>query len=148
MPDLIDITIINLLNKKHKIENSNNWFSKSYWYKNSEIQKIDHKLQEMISLYFTKILLPQKKYHDFTFDDFFEPYQEYYIIDYVFIPLGKYMNTHFHTEMIGFTDPVQVHFLNAIFVKDSTGSNIYTNNDTVISRPIYIKTMYTNSVAV
>ena len=145
MTQKIDITIINLLNKKHKIENSNNWFSKSYWCKQTEIQKIDHKLQEMINMYFTKVLLPEKKYYDFTFDDFFEPYQEYYIIDYGFIPLGKYMNTHFHTEMI---DSVQTHMLHAIFVKDSTGSNIYTNNDTIISRPIYIKTMYTNSVAV
>ena len=142
MTVLIDITIIHLLNKKHKIETCNNWFSKSYWFKKTEMQKVDKELQQILISHFTKVLLPEKKYHDFTFDDIFETYLEYYIIDYGFIPLGKYINTHRHTEMMGITDPVQVHFLNAIFTKDSTGSNIYTHNDTVISRPIYIKTNY------
>ena len=50
--------------------------------------------------------------------------------------------------MIGFTDPVQIQFTNAIFVRDSTGSNIYTRNDTVVSRPIYVKTIHLNSTPV
>lgn len=145
MTVLIDLTIQNLLERKHKVENCKNCFSKYYWFKRSEMQKIDDELQEIIRSNFTKVLLPEKKYHDFTFDDVFETYLEYYIFDYSYIPLGKYINTQQHTEMIGFTDPVQIQFTNAIFFKDSTGSNIYTRNDTIVSRPIYVKTIHLNS---
>lgn len=148
MPDLIDITIINLLNKKYKIENTKNWFSKSYWCKNSEIHKIDHKLQEIIHQHFTKIILPYKKYMDFTFDDIFETYLEYYIIDDIYIPLGKYIETYQHKEMVGITDPVKIQFINAIFEKDSSGSNIYISNDTMIDRPLYVKMVHLHSAMV
>jgi len=148
MTVLIDLTIQNLLERKYKIENCNNWFSKSYWFKTSEMQKIDKELQQIFTSHFTKVLLPEKKYHDFTFDDIFETYLEYYIFDDSYIQLGKYINTYSHMEMMGITDPVQVHVLNAIFFKDSTGSNIYTHNDIIISRPIYVKTIHTNSVKV
>lgn len=142
MTILIDLTIQNLLERKHKVENCKNWFSKSYWFKRTEMQKIDDELQEIIRSNFTKVLLPENKYHDFTFDDVFETYLAYYIIDYSYIPLGKYINTYYHTEMIGFTNPVQTHIANAIFFKDSTGSNIYTRNETIVSRPIYVKMVH------
>jgi hypothetical protein len=146
MTVLIDLTIQNLLERKYKIENCKSWFSKFYWFKTSEMQKIDKELQQIFTSHFTKVLLPEKKYRDFTFDDIFETYLEYYIFDDSYISLGKYINTYSHMEMMGITDPVQVHILNAIFLKDSTGSNIYTHNDTIISRPIYVKTIHTNSV--
>ena len=145
MTVIIDLAIQNLLERKYKIENSKNWFSKSYWFKQSEIQKIDTQLQHIKHDNFTQIILPYNKYQDFTFDDVFETYQQYYIFDDNYIPLGKYINTYFHTEMIDF---VQVHILNAIFVKDSTGSNIYTHNETIICRPIYVKTIHMTSVTV
>jgi hypothetical protein len=148
MPHLIDLAIQNLLDKKHKIETCNNLFSKYYWCKKTELKKVDAALQEVKHNNFTRIILPVNAYHDFTFDDYFETYKEYYIFDDNYIPLGKYMNTHFHTEMIGFTDPVEIKYANAIFVKDSTGLNIYARNDVIISRSIYIKTIFSNNVAV
>jgi hypothetical protein len=147
MTVIIDLNIQHLLDKKYRIENCKNVFSKNYWWKKSELQKVEKELQEVKYNNFTRIILPDKKYLDFTFDDFFEIYQEYYIFDENYIPLGKYMNTHFHKEMIGFTDPVEIRFANAIFVKDSTGLNIYARNDVIISRPIYIKTIFSNTVA-
>jgi hypothetical protein len=148
MTVIIDLTIQHLLERKYKIENSNHWFSKSYWWKKSELKKVDNELQHIKHNNFTRVILPYNRYYDFTFDDVFEPYQEYYIFDDNYIPLGKYMNTHFHTEIMGVTDPVEIRYANAIFVKDSTGLNIYARNDTIISRPIYIKTIHLNSVAV
>lgn len=142
MTVLIDLTIQMLLERKYKIENNKNWFSKYYWFKKSELQKIDAELQKIKYNNFTRIILPDKKYHDFTFDDIFETYQEYYIFDDNYIPLGKYINTYFHKEMVGYTDPVQTQFVNAIFVKDSTGLNIYAHNDIIISRPVYVKIMH------
>lgn len=146
MTIILDLAIQNLLERKYKIETSKNWFKRSYWFKQTEMQKIDNQLQHLIHANFTRVILPEKKYTDFTFDDIFETYKEYYIFDDNYIPLGKYIKTNYHMEMMGITNPVQVHFLNAIFVKDSSGLNIYTRNDNIYSRPIYIKTMYMNSV--
>jgi hypothetical protein len=148
MTVIIDLNIHNLLERKYIIQNTKNWLKRSYWFKQSELQKIDNELHEIIRNNFTKVLLPEKKYADFTFDDFFETFQDYYIFDDSYIPLGRYIETYFHKEMVGITDPVQIQFINAIFEKDSTGSNIYTRNDTIISRPIYIKNIPMNSATV
>jgi len=148
MTDQIDLTIQKLLEKKYKIETTNHWFSKYYWWKKTELKKVDAALQTIKHNNFTRIILPDHAYHDFTFDDFFESYKEYYIFDDNYIPLGKYMNTHFHTENIGYTNPMKMKYINAIFVKDSTGLNIYARNDVIISRPIYVKTIFMNTVVV
>ena len=148
MTVLLDITIQHLIERKYKIETCQNWFSRFYWFKKSEIKKIDEELQIIKNNNFTRVLLPEKKYHDFTFNDIFEAYLEYYIFDENYIPLGKYMNTYFHTEMVGYTEPVEIKFVNAIFVKDSTGSNIYARSDIIISRPVYVKNIHMHSVAV
>jgi len=142
---IIDLTIQNLLENKYKIENSKNWISKSYWCKKSEIQKIDNEIHEIIRSNFTRVILPVKKFPDFTFDDVFQSYLEYYIFDDSYIPLGKYIQSYYHTETI---DSTQITFINAIFTKDSVGSNIYTSNDTIICRPIYVKTVHLHAVMV
>jgi len=148
MTHIIDIKIQELFERKYRIQNSQNWFSKSYWFKKSELQKVDNQIQEIIRNNFTKVLMPEKKYLDFSFDDIFETYLEYYIIDSDYIPIGNYVNTYSHTEMVGFTDPVQMKFTNAIFTKDSAGLNIYTSNNKIISRPVYVKTVHLNSIMV
>lgn len=148
MTQIIDIKMQELFERKYRIENTHNWFKKSYWFKQSELKKIDNQLQDFIRYHFTKIILPYKKYKDFTFDDIFETYLEYYIIDDIYIPLGKYIETYKHTEMVGITDPVQTQFINAIFEKDSSGSNIYTSNDTMNDRPIYVKTVHLHAIMI
>jgi hypothetical protein len=148
MTIIIDLNIQHLLDLKYKIQNCKNWFKRSYWFKQSELQKIDTQLQDIISNNFTRVILPENKYSNFTFDDIFKTYLDYYIFDYSYIPLGKYMNTYYHNEKVGFVDPVQIQYVNAIFEKDSTGSNIYVNNNSIISRPVYVKTLHMNSVTV
>ena len=145
MTQIIDIKMQELFERKYRIENTKTWLKKSYWFKQSELKKIDNQLQDFIRYHFTKIILPYKKYADFTFDDIFETYLEYYIIDDIYIPLGKYIETYKHTEIV---NSVQTQFINAIFEKDSSGSNIYTSNDTMIDRPIYVKMVHLHSAMV
>jgi len=148
MTVIIDLNIQNLLERKYRIQNTKNCFTRSYWCKKSELQKIDNQLQEIIHNNFTKVLLPDKKYKGFTFDDIFETYLDYYIIDYSYISLGKYINTNYHTKMVGVTNSQQILFVNAVFEKDSIEPNIYTCNDIIISRPIYVKTALLHSAMV
>lgn len=148
MTQIIDIKMQDFFERKYRIENSQNWLKKSYWFKKSELKKIDNQIEDFIRFHFTKIILPYQKYKGFTFDGILETYLEYYIIDDNYIPLGKYIQSYQHTEMVGITDPVQIQFVNAIFEKDSSGSNIYTSNDTFNSRPIYVKTVHLHAIMI